>query len=678
MRILVNHVGYELAGPKRAIVQDRGSAGAATAARPPARPPAGSPARPPAGADSERSSPADERGVEPQKLRFRLREELSGRGVLAGNCSYLGPVDRWRQGVFWSLDFSAFREPGSYRIELLGEKDDTPVAISEGFEIRRDLIFQELFSGLLFWFKGQRSSGAEDMADRAASFYGDRSGTVDLRGGWFDASGDSSKYLSHLSYADYLNPQQSPGVVWTMLAARDLLAGADVADTDPTVSSPEAPALWERRLLDEIAWGADFLVRMQDPEGYFYMTLFDQWSHDPDQRIVSSFRTQDGHRGSDYQAGYRQGGGMAIAALARAGFLALRPAGRRQTTPSETVLPGEFPPERYLEAARRGFDHLEEHNLAYLNDGRENIIDDYCALLAATELYLAEAQVSGSKGGGKTAEALKYLEAARRRAASLSARLIRGDDGLHYWRGGEAPAEGATERPYYHAAEAGLPTLALMRYAEAEDRAAAGSPGREGSPEKDDAPGRAAQARDTARTAMEGELAVTAEVTNPFGYARQHVAEPDGRNRRTAFFVPHKNESEYWWQGENARLASLSAAASLLAVRDSGDPSSVGAENLRGYAQDQINWILGLNPFDVSMVHGKGRNNAEYEVAYPNTPGGVCNGITGGVEDEGDVAFLPEPWGDDPLHRWRWSEQWIPHAGWLLLAVAARRRAEPS
>ena len=38
------------------------------------------------------------------------------------------------------------------------------------------------------------------------------------------------------------------------------------------------------------------------------------------------------------------------------------------------------------EAARRGYLHLREHNLAYLDDGVENIIDDYCALLAAIEL----------------------------------------------------------------------------------------------------------------------------------------------------------------------------------------------------------------------------------------------------------------------------------------------------
>ena len=55
--------------------------------------------------------------------------------------------------------------------------------------------------------------------------------------------------------------------------------------------------------------------------------------------------------------------------------------------------------------------------------------------------------------------------------------------------------------------------------------------------------------------------AVTAEVNNPFGYARQLV-RTDGKVR-TAFFFPHDTEAAPWWQGENARLASMAAAARM-------------------------------------------------------------------------------------------------------------------
>ena len=44
---------------------------------------------------------------------------------------------------------------------------------------------------------------------------------MDLRGGWCDASGDVSKYFSHLAYANYMSPQQTPMVVWSMANAVD-------------------------------------------------------------------------------------------------------------------------------------------------------------------------------------------------------------------------------------------------------------------------------------------------------------------------------------------------------------------------------------------------------------------------------------------------------------------------
>jgi hypothetical protein len=71
------------------------------------------------------------------------------------------------------------------------------------------------------------------------------------------------------------------------------------------------------------------------------------------------------------------------------------------------------------------------------------------------------------------------------------------------------------------------------------------------------------------------------------------------------------------------------------------------------------------------MLHGRGRNNADYSSDFPNLPGGILNGVTAGWSDENDIAFLP---GDAPEgDSWRWAEQWIPHTGWFLLAVASAR-----
>lgn len=84
------------------------------------------------------------------------------------------------------------------------------------------------------------------------------------------------------------------------------------------------------------------------------MTVFDKWSKDTKQREICAYATQQGHKSDDYQAGFRQGGGMAIAALAAAARLDTH---------------GEFTQADYLQAAEKGYWHLKEHNLAYLNDG---------------------------------------------------------------------------------------------------------------------------------------------------------------------------------------------------------------------------------------------------------------------------------------------------------------------
>ncbi|MFP4613687.1 MAG: glycoside hydrolase family 9 protein [Spirochaetaceae bacterium] len=724
MRILTNHLGYDAEGPKRALLEassdeqrslfrlgpEDSSSGAGSAGSG-------------AGSAAAAAGGTVDTGV-PGGPTFEVLRDPDGTVLFSGACRYVGAVPGWSCGEFYELAFDDLREEGLYHILVrptLGEPAVEPLAVSAPFEVGPALLFRETFADVLWYFKGQRCGGDEDQHDRAASFFGDRQDRVDVHGGWYDASGDTSKYLSHLSYANFLNPQQTPAVVWAMLAARDALAGSSLGSgglggaggpSGPGAAGagevlPEeaagvsagserrGPALWDRRLREEAAWGADFLVRMQDPAGYFYMTVFDRWSKDLDERIISSFRTQKGRRGTDYQAGLRQGGGMAIAALARAAGSGLR---------------GEFDSQRYLSAARSGFAHLREHNGAYLDDGEENIIDDYCGLLAAGELFAATGEPA-------------YRAAAQDRVARLRSRFGAGETTASNGTAAGCPhwyADRPGGRPYYHAAEAGLPVMALLRFGEILG------------PDTEDH----AVTTELAARALAAELEVTAFGTNPFGYARQYVPAGRGSDRsddpsraaagaadgprtpkdgvrpgagprsevgdtgrrpegeRVSFFIPHVNETGYWWQGENARIASLASAALWAAKRmapggqgaeaeaagAAGAPGASGAtagcggapppEALRRYATDQLNWILGLNPFDMCMLDGAGRNNPEYMAAFPNAPGGICNGITAGFDDEDDVAFLPEPVGSSELHRWRWSEQWIPHAGWYLLAVS--------
>lgn len=561
-RILLNHVGYDVVGPKRAVVQVDG---------------------------------------EPASAAFHVARTVDGEVVLEGTARPAGPVDGWTAGRFLVVDFTSLDAPGLFRLRV-----DLPDGAVESwpFEVGPRRVASNSVSDIVYYFKGQRHTGDIAEAERRATFAGSRAGTADVHGGWSDATADFSKNLSHLNHATYMNPQQAPLPVWTMLEAARVLDGSGL---------PAAREL-RLRLRDEAAFGADALVRMQDPAGYFYeMAVFHRNTRDS---IICDWTYNYTREERDsYACGCRQGGGMAVAALARC---------------STEGAACEFTPDDYLAKSLRGYDHLREHGTEYLNDGRENIIDDYCWLMAASELFNATHQD-------------RFLDDARRRARALAERVCQGH-GLNGW----LRADEAGERPFFHAAEEGMPVVALLRYREVEP---------------DDAHRR--EAEETVRRVMGYHLAVTDEVSNPFGYARQLVRSASGGETRSSFFMPHDNETEYWWQGENARLASLAAAAAQTCrLAEPKDPG-----RLVRFAQAQIDWILGLNPFDSCMLHGRGRNNREYVFSLPNAPGGICNGITAAPGDETDIAFLTGPYGAHHDYTWRWAEQWIPHTGWFLLAA---------
>ncbi|WP_045466632.1 glycoside hydrolase family 9 protein [Vibrio hyugaensis] len=563
MLLLTNHIGYERLGPKKAIIQT---------------------SQPRLSSYTALLVCAD-----------------SHQTVATLTVEKQGKVANWHQGHFYLVDFSSFNTPGNYYLRFDHLR-------SSHFEIGEHILLDQTLSDVIHYFKSQRCGGIFDQQDRQVPLLNSDE-TADVHGGWYDASGDVSKYLSHLSYANYLNPQQTPMVVWNMLKGLSLLEGND-----------KLAKFTSTRLIEEALFGADFLVRMQNEKGFFYMTVFDKWSKDTAQREICAYETQLGHKFDDYQAGYRQGAGVSIAALASAARLEFH---------------GEFDQQKYRNAAENGYWHLKEHNTQYLNDGEENIIDEYCALLAAVELF-------------KTTKESRYLEESRVWANRLSSRQTSDEHIQYFWA---ANQDGS--RPYFHAAEAGLPVIALCEYLAIEDDSQ-----------------RASTAKQTITQACEFEISITNKVKNPFGYPRQYVKGVD-EAKRDAFFVAHNNESGYWWQGENARLGSLATMAYL------AQPfieSEILKQQLSKLAQDSINWIVGLNPYDMSMLDGHGRNNPDYlpQYGFFNAKGGVCNGITGGFEDEEDIAFNPPAQKDDMLQNWRWGEQWIPHGAWYLLAVMSQ------
>lgn len=584
-KILTNHVGYNSVGAKHAVIL--GSA-------------------------------------QDQFTACTLNDARDHSKVLDIPAKDAGPVTKWRDWNFWTIDFDSFTTEGKYY--LVCTSGDHAVH-SYPFQIQKLILESHTLQDAIYYFKEERSSGRMDQADRHLHFDGKKQGIVDAHGGWWDATGDYGKHLSHLSFSTYFNPQQIPLVIYNMFKGNELLTQRAVPET----------VRYQDHMLDEAMYGADYLVRLKVSNGSFYRSVSTGGTNQvPELRKIAGEMKKFGiyqssgqsprdlieqaNNDLEYEVSYRSGGGVAIAALAIA---------------STYPFSGEFKNADYLKAAEDAFDFLEKNNPKLTNDGKENIVDDYCALMAATELYRATKKP-------------EYKAAADKRAASLMGRLISNGPYTNYFR-----ADDGT-RPFFHASDAGLPVVSLLYYQQIAS------------------PDVQKKVCDTVKKSLQSQLAMNRDVNNPFDYARQLTQDKDG-NRSIRFFFPHNTEVAPWWQGENARLASLAAAARLAARQFPDDPQF--QQQLRSFATDQLNWILGLNPFDSSMMNGVGRNNPQYMFfdswEFTNAPGGISNGITGGLKDQDGIDYNLHYKETGADNDWRWQEQWLPHDAWYILAVCA-------
>jgi len=534
-------------------------------------------------------------------LNFILIDTLKNKSVCIGKTKQSVQLLEWGKEFYTELDFSEFNLPGNYKIQI---KNEGKVYESSVFKIGDDELAKISLPAIASFFYHQRANSPEEkQADTHIKLFGSEK-TVDLSGGWCDASGDVSKYFSHLAYTNFMLPQQIPMVTWAMV------------NTVESIPAFLKDIGTEEKYTEEALYGADYLMRSLSVEGYFYMTVFSYFDKNPNARRVVGLLA-DSKTTADYQCAYREGGGMAIAALARI---------------SGWNLSRDFTSTQYLAAAERAFEHLQKFSLRYDDDGKNNIIDDYCALMAATELW-------------KATKKPLYQTEARKRATNLNNRLS---------------AEGYFiaddhQRPFWHAADAGLPVVALVRYLDAETDITYRK-----------------MALASIKSFIDFQLKINKETVNPFDYARQ-VFNFKGENQN-GFFIPHENESGWWWQGEDARLASLTTAVILggrLVYPDKNAALGIKSE-LANFAVHQIDWILGRNPYDMCMMYGHGKNNVPYMASmygHGTGVGGISNGITGkdGNPDGSGIDFKVEDNGNE----WRWSEQWIPHTGWFLQAITA-------
>jgi hypothetical protein len=160
-KVLTNHVGYERTGPKRAVVQGKAGDNVSNCA---------------------------------------LKREGNSETVLALTAKPVGPVKKWKHWTFWTIDFDSFNKEGKYYI---GCAKGQEAVRSYPFKVESLLLERQTLSDVIYFFKDERSSGQFDKADRHLAFDGYKKGTLDAHGGWWDATGDYGKHLSHLSFSTY-------------------------------------------------------------------------------------------------------------------------------------------------------------------------------------------------------------------------------------------------------------------------------------------------------------------------------------------------------------------------------------------------------------------------------------------------------------------------------------------
>jgi hypothetical protein len=536
-----------------------------------------------------------------KNTRFSIINSSSLKVEFTGQVSNAQQLDEWAPGkLFYRADFSSIKTTGAYKLRLIVRGVSYT---SDEFVIDNNALAKLTIPAIIHYYNKQRANTPQELAaDSKIQLFGSTN-TVDLRGGWCDASGDVSKYFSHLAYANFMSPQQIPLVTWSMIntseSAKNFLGKLGVKDS----------------LDNEAIWGADYIMRSLSKDDYFYMTVFSYFSKDPNARRIVGLHANSVTT-NEYQCAFREGGGMAIAALARI---------------ARWKKNGSFTSQQYLDGAKRAFTHLLINNTKYDDDGKENIIDDYCALVASTELWI-------------TTDSSIYRNEARKRAHNLAKRIK---------VGGYFIADDKS-RPFWHASDAGLPIIALCRYLK-----------------KENDPLYRDTALSTIKKALDYTLKVTNDVSNPFGYARQTFIYKN--EVKEGFFIPHDNETGWWWQGENARLASLATAAIVggRLVYPAGSNSPV-KDSLNMFASQQLSWILGCNPYNMCFMYQFGKHNVPYmhsSFGHGSERGGISNGITGrdGNGDGSGIDFKTSANGNE----WRWTEQWLPHAAWFLQAVTA-------
>jgi len=150
----------------------------------------------------------------------------------------------------------------------------------------------------------------------------------------------------------------------------------------------------------------------------------------------------------------------------------------------------------------------------------------------------------------------------------------------------------------------------------------------------------------------------------PFGL--YSTKDPAGNRKIGKYWYRYFMQPELaWWVGINSNVAS--AGIGLVKIAD-----ILKDEKLRSVAQKQLDWIIGVNPFNSSTLIGVGYNHpkhfggSSFSPKTPVLPGAVLNGLGGDKADQPVIG----------TGNWQISEYWTPMVAYTLWLMAEISKTE--
>jgi hypothetical protein len=522
-------------------------------------------------------------------------------------------------GRYWVGDFSDFQAPGEYVIDVYPDtaKD---FKSSQIFTIDDEVYGQVVEKGLQCFSLqrcGPSTTGYHSPCHLDDGISANNGKFLDVVGGWHDAS-------DLLKWSDA-----------TITGLLGLLAMAE---------NSQQPAMMAR-IFEEAKWGNLYFLKLQDPQGYFYkygiggdpVEQGNNWTDNvrgtaDDRKVVTNvgpsylqhlFITAEAHMASlyrDWDAAYAK---TCLDAAIRC-FNWLKSQGKhRASDTSSPQASGQTPP---------GYTAPPENT--YLQSGT--------GACAGIMLYRATGDRECSDYAVERAGLFLELQHTQSPDSELKG----------YFYEDEARRRGA---PHIYNETFGI--IGYCRFIEQMKK----------------------QKKDTSRWEKalalycDEYLSVMAKL-NAFGIVPYQVkldaaVLPGARSYGGVsyrYFMCRLNGK--WWVGSNANLGgtgiTLCKAAGIF-----------GDNKYRALAQPMLDWILGVNPFDVSLVNGIGyKNPPEYvytgfKPRTPRIPGSEMCGVAGDDQDRPDLQ----------CGSYHTSEIWTPmtiQAMWLISELTRGVRHE--